>query len=74
MNKTIFSILIFCLAFVVGLTGLLTNQISYYKGQVDYLKANQNVMVWQMDKSCFDQIKNNSDGILRLQVGNKGEK
>lgn len=25
-------------------------------------------MVWVMDDSCSEQIKNNSDGILRLQL------
>lgn len=32
------------------------------------LKAAQNTMVWQMDKSCYDQIKNNFDHSLFLKI------
>jgi hypothetical protein len=25
-------------------------------------------MVWQMDSSCYEQIKNNSDGVIRMKL------
>lgn len=30
-------------------------------------------MVWEMDKSCFKQIKNSEDGILRLKISKADE-
>lgn len=34
----------------------------------EQLRAQQNVMVWQMDKSCYDQIKNTFDHTLFLRI------
>jgi len=70
-------LLVFALAmaFLVRITQLKTESEIYkshsvgLQKEVQDLKESQNVMVWKMDKSCFDQIKNSSDGILRIQVG-----
>ena len=37
------------------------------KGYAESLLDNQNVMVWQMDSSCAEQIQN-GDGIIRLKI------
>lgn len=71
-SNTIFYILAFIIWLgVAGFALYFHSQFIYEKGQVDYLKENQRIMIWRMDDSCFTQLKNNADGILRLQVGGK---
>ena len=43
-------------------------KIQALQQEIENLKANQNLMVWQMDKSCFDQLKNNFDHALYLKL------
>jgi len=47
---------------------LLEGQLSAMQDQNQQLKESQNVMVWKMDDSCFDQIKNSMDGTLQLKI------
>jgi len=47
---------------------LLEGQLSAMQDQNQQLKESQNVMVWKMDDSCYNQIKNSVDGIIRLKI------
>jgi len=47
---------------------LLEGQLSAMQDQNQVLKESQNVMVWKMDDSCYNQIKNSVDGIIRLKI------
>ena len=35
------------------------------KDRVKALEETQNVMIWTMDKSCFDQMQNSNDGTIK---------
>ena len=41
--------------------------ISFYQ-TMRGLRQSQNLMLWEMDESCFKQIQNSSDGVIRLQI------
>lgn len=47
----------------------LKSTVSMLEAKNKSLLESQNVMVWTMDKSCYDQINNSIDGILRLKIG-----
>jgi len=46
----------------------LAKQTKKWKTYAGSLEDSQNIMVWEMDESCFDQIQNTSDGMIRLQI------
>lgn len=46
----------------------LERQIKQLQEQNEALKNNQSLMVWTMDKSCADQLKNNIDKKILLTI------
>lgn len=66
----------YILFFIVSITiGVLCIQVDslkrsekVLKQENKVLKDNQNIMIWKMDDSCYNQLKNSYDGILRIQV------
>jgi len=57
-------LVIACIFAIVILAGEIRGLKTYTRS----LKDSQNVMVWEMDSSCFDQIQNTSDGMIRLLI------
>lgn len=66
---------------LIMLVATMSSTYKYKKARIETLKlqqenadlqASQNVMVWTMDKSCFDQL-NNSSGIMSLKLQKGGE-
>ena len=53
-----------------AIVGYQTNK--QLKAQVEALRNSQNIMVWEMDESCMQQLK--SSGIIRLKIEKGGEK
>ena len=53
-----------------AIVGYQTNR--QLKAQVEALRNSQNIMVWEMDESCMQQLK--SSGIIRLKIEKGGEK
>ena len=53
---------------VLRVVGLLNVEKDYIALTEKYkaLESSQNVMVWQMDSSCYDQLKNGSDATIQL--------
>ena len=47
-----------------AIVGYQTNK--QLKAQVEALRNSQNIMVWEMDESCMQQLK--SSGIIRLKI------
>ena len=43
------------------------------KGYAESLLDSQNVMIWTMDSSCYQQLQG-SEGIIRLDIKKVGEK
>jgi len=61
-----FSILLVVVAVVS--VYLSTKTTKKWKTYAEDLVESQNIMVWEMDESCFKQIQNSSDGVIRLQI------
>ena len=62
---------VFILIVMVGLISMiieLRHDKKVDQQKIKTLESSQNTMVWTMDKSCFDQIKNSYDGVLRIKI------
>lgn len=73
--RQVWTILLFIASIILNIALLRKVNVLYlemkgYKTQLSQAQ-NQNIMVWQMDSSCFNQIKNSTDGIIRLKINNK---
>lgn len=54
-----FLVMVFALMFAFGWRA----DAEVYRQSMELLEKSQNVMVWQMDESCYNQIKNSPDNI-----------
>lgn len=63
------SILIFVASIFLGYGISLYRDESIKKdGIIQELRNSQRVMIWKMDDSCYNQIQNSQDGMIRLKI------
>lgn len=55
-------------------TQALKDQMQALQQENEQLKQTQNLVVWTMDKSCFDQLNNSVNSIMTLKLSKGGEK